>query len=505
MIDTLDPSALDAFRTELLEAGFEVVDGSGGHDWQGPTPGVLRALGAGERLTIRIHDGWPFRQPSLVTTQLREEHAAHGVICLWRGDDSSLEWLHLTGILARLDEWCSRAESGFRPVDAALDSYVHFSSLAAELVTFDPSLWSSKGLKDGMSGRIDVRRHHRLHLEVTPRAGQGERGMWVYRDEIGLPPENFNELLARLTSAQEREVNKMRGRVAAGTWQTAHVLLLWHHHGSLDALPVRISRQGDATKEEAFVPAPLDEETMLVRAGDQAPALRRKRVTVFGVGAVGSHVSLLLACCGVGSLQLIDGDRMRPTNAIRHAAGLEHVGLPKTMAMSEVIKSHAPFTVVEEVFSSPVEPSSLSKLMTGSDLLVDASGNRLVTEVFSRVAERVGLPLMSVALFRKGAVARTRIQLPGEGLIPIYRRHEIDRFPTIPASPDEENEILEIGCDAPVNRAAPYAVSALAAAATQLATEVLIGAADVADFIQRLRPLDEPGWTEIGQNVIPQS
>ena len=75
--------------------------------------------------------------------------------------------------------------------------------------------------------------------------------------------------------------------------------------------------------------------------------LQRARVAVFGLGGVGSYVVEALARSGVGTLDLIDNDRISLTNLNRLLyATHENIGRLKTEVVSERIKAICPQTVV---------------------------------------------------------------------------------------------------------------------------------------------------------------
>src|SRR5712692_4900518 len=78
--------------------------------------------------------------------------------------------------------------------------------------------------------------------------------------------------------------------------------------------------------------------------------LQSARVTVVGVGGVGSSAAFYLAQSGVGRLRLIDQDIVEPSNLHRlHGMGQEDLYHPKTEAMAEFLSKLAPWTTTEPV------------------------------------------------------------------------------------------------------------------------------------------------------------
>ena len=76
--------------------------------------------------------------------------------------------------------------------------------------------------------------------------------------------------------------------------------------------------------------------TELLLGKDGMERLKNSRVTVFGIGGVGSHCIEALARSGVGHLTLVDNDTVSVTNINRQSIALHStVGLHKTKVMKE--------------------------------------------------------------------------------------------------------------------------------------------------------------------------
>lgn len=103
--------------------------------------------------------------------------------------------------------------------------------------------------------------------------------------------------------------------------------------------------------------------------------LRQSRVLIVGVGGLGSPVSLSLAAAGVGSLVLVDFDRVDSSNLQRQVVfATEDVGRQKVAAARERLVRIAPamdVTVVDEPFSA----SNAARLVADVDLVVDGADN----------------------------------------------------------------------------------------------------------------------------------
>ncbi|MDE7020990.1 MAG: tRNA threonylcarbamoyladenosine dehydratase [Lachnospiraceae bacterium] len=87
--------------------------------------------------------------------------------------------------------------------------------------------------------------------------------------------------------------------------------------------------------------------TELILGQEAMDRLRRSRVAVFGIGGVGGYVVEALARSGVGSLDIIDHDKVSMTNINRQIiASTNTVGRDKVDVMKERILSINPDAVV---------------------------------------------------------------------------------------------------------------------------------------------------------------
>jgi tRNA A37 threonylcarbamoyladenosine dehydratase len=85
----------------------------------------------------------------------------------------------------------------------------------------------------------------------------------------------------------------------------------------------------------------------LLVGSEKLNRIKGSRVVVFGVGGVGGYVVEALARCGVGALDIIDGDSISITNLNRQIIALHStLGMPKTEAAAARIHDIAPETAV---------------------------------------------------------------------------------------------------------------------------------------------------------------
>lgn len=99
--------------------------------------------------------------------------------------------------------------------------------------------------------------------------------------------------------------------------------------------------------------------------------LKKATVGVAGVGGLGSNVALALARSGIGRLILADFDVVEPSNLNRQAYFVEHLGMPKTEAIKELIHRANPYVDID-VHRVYVTSENAGVLFKDADILVEA-------------------------------------------------------------------------------------------------------------------------------------
>ena len=138
------------------------------------------------------------------------------------------------------------------------------------------------------------------------------------------------------------------------------------------------------------------ERTALVLGDEAMRVLARSRVAVFGLGGVGGYVVEALARCGVGALDLIDSDRISPSNLNRQilATG-ETLGQWKTDAAAARVHSINPACKVtlHRCFYLPDTAPQFD--FTQYDYIVDAIDTVTGKLMLAEAAYRAGTPIIS--------------------------------------------------------------------------------------------------------------
>jgi tRNA A37 threonylcarbamoyladenosine dehydratase len=144
-----------------------------------------------------------------------------------------------------------------------------------------------------------------------------------------------------------------------------------------------------------IVPPELS-RTQLVMGCEAIEKLRNAAVAVFGLGGVGSYVAEALARAGVGTLALIDDDRICLTNINRQIIALHStVGKQKVDAMAERIFDINPKCRVEkhQCFYTPENADEFD--LTRYSYVVDAVDMVSAKLELAVRAARAGVPMIS--------------------------------------------------------------------------------------------------------------
>jgi hypothetical protein len=178
-------------------------------------------------------------------------------------------------------------------------------------------------------------------------------------------------------------------------------------------------------------------------------------------------------------------------------AGRSEISLGKPLAVEMTIRKRLPWTQVE-AGSQTWNSDELAAAIDAADITLDATGNAGFADQLSVICRRQNRPLISVALYRGGAVGRICRQATPDDT-PICERDvgNDPRYPLIP--PGDAPASLEPGCSAPVNNAPPSTVAAVAAQAAEVAIDTLTGKFNHGDeLIEVYRPLEIAPFDRIG-------
>lgn len=122
------------------------------------------------------------------------------------------------------------------------------------------------------------------------------------------------------------------------------------------------------SKEE--ITAALNER----HTAEKQKLLSQGKVTIAGLGGLGSNVAYSLARIGVGHLHLIDFDVVDITNLNRQQYFMEHIGMPKTDALKSLLLKINPYLDIRTDCVKVTE-DNLKELFKDATIICEAFDN----------------------------------------------------------------------------------------------------------------------------------
>jgi molybdopterin/thiamine biosynthesis adenylyltransferase len=141
--------------------------------------------------------------------------------------------------------------------------------------------------------------------------------------------------------------------------------------------------------------------------------LARAEVCICGAGGLGSPAALYLAAAGVGTIHLVDGDKVEESNLNRQILHrTATIGHEKVSSARELILALNPGIRVR---SSPdwIGEGNAAALIGQADIVIDALDNFEARYVLNREARRVAVPLVHGAV--SGFAGQATTVLPSSG------------------------------------------------------------------------------------------
>jgi molybdopterin/thiamine biosynthesis adenylyltransferase len=126
--------------------------------------------------------------------------------------------------------------------------------------------------------------------------------------------------------------------------------------------------------------------------------LKQAKVLVIGAGGLGSPALQYLAAAGVGTIGVIDGDVVEPSNLHRQVIHTQaSVGQPKAQSARAAMLAQNPFVTVLS-YSRRLDEAVAAELVAEYDLVLDGTDNFDTRYLVNRVCAAAGKPLIAAAL-----------------------------------------------------------------------------------------------------------
>ncbi|CAM5786590.1 HesA/MoeB/ThiF family protein [Castellaniella caeni] len=124
------------------------------------------------------------------------------------------------------------------------------------------------------------------------------------------------------------------------------------------------------------------------------------RVLILGAGGLGSPVALYLAAAGVGSLLLVDDDRVELSNLQRQVLHrMSTLGEPKAVSGQQALQALNPDVRVQALVER-LDETRLRELAAQVDLVLDCSDNFATRHALNRACVATRTPLVSGAAIK---------------------------------------------------------------------------------------------------------
>ncbi len=124
------------------------------------------------------------------------------------------------------------------------------------------------------------------------------------------------------------------------------------------------------------------------------------RVLILGAGGLGSPAALYLAAAGVGTIGIVDHDRVDITNLQRQILhDVRSVGRNKTESARHTLEALNPDVSVQ-THQVRLEAAGVLQLLDGYDLVIDGSDNFPTRYLLNDASIRLGIPVVHGSVFR---------------------------------------------------------------------------------------------------------
>jgi hypothetical protein len=152
------------------------------------------------------------------------------------------------------------------------------------------------------------------------------------------------------------------------------------------------------------------------------------KVTVVGLGSIGSAVAEALAFYGIGNLALVDPDRLLQHNVVRHQLSVRDIGRHKVNATAEHLRSRWPELKVDRYPLDVSEDADVMRpLFARSDLIICTADGVTARRVTNHLARRARKPLVLACVLESGALGEVMRLRAGRGCLLCQRADLVAR------------------------------------------------------------------------------
>jgi len=180
-----------------------------------------------------------------------------------------------------------------------------------------------------------------------------------------------------------------------------------------------------------------DRQIMIRGLGeDGQEKLKQARVIIAGSGGLGSPAAIYLAAAGVGTIRIVDHDKVELSNLNRQILHWDKdIGRNKVDSATEKLSQLNQDVKIEPV-EDTISEAKVSLLVAGFDVIVDAMDNLPTRYLLNKAAIENNIPFIHGAVY--GLEGRAMTIIPGKTacLKCVYRRPiPQEKFPVIGVTP----------------------------------------------------------------------
>jgi molybdopterin/thiamine biosynthesis adenylyltransferase/rhodanese-related sulfurtransferase len=257
---------------------------------------------------------------------------------------------------------------------------------------------------------LDVRELDEVRNGIVPGAKHLSRAHFESRVEDLLPDKEAEVVLYCASG--------VRSAFAARTLQELGYENVVHLKGGFNrwkdlGFQIDVPRILDASQRDRY-----SRHLILPEVGEagQTKFLNAKVLSI-GAGGLGSPALLYLAAAGVGTIGIVDSDRVEESNLQRQVVhNTDRIGMLKAESAKEALTSLNPDVQVN-VHAYRIDESNAEELISQYDVVVDGCDNFETRYVVNDAAVKLRKPVVHGSIFRFEGMASTFI--PFEG--PCYR------------------------------------------------------------------------------------
>ncbi len=156
------------------------------------------------------------------------------------------------------------------------------------------------------------------------------------------------------------------------------------------------------------------------------PVLQRSKVAIIGLGTGGGVAAMALAKSGVGSLVLVDYDRLELPNVTRHICGTSDIGRWKTRAIQDRILGHGLDTSIE-CFEADIteQPDLLNQIVGSVDLVLVATDSELSKYMINETCIYHQIPATYGGVYERAFAGEIVLVIPDKGGCYACVRHHL--------------------------------------------------------------------------------